>query len=179
MVLRRMTMARCFGLAWAIVLGVSAIAAASPRNTSESGGSTAAGSASLHRQSVESWRYRTVGENTHHVAPKKASNRSKAFYRSGEHSVAQISPMILRGGERSLEDDGPECATKSGRRSSCYRTNPVRPKDLVDALLEAPSPATEKILKDIGIPAINDVPPIAILRAGHPDANSNFTAELR
>ena len=178
MVLRRMMMARCFGLAWAIVLGVSAIAAASPRNRFESDGPTAAGSAPLHRQSGESSRYRTVRGNAH-VVPKKASNRSKAFYRSGEHRVAQISPMILRGGEHSLEDDGPQCATKTGRRSSCYRTKPVRPKDLVDALLDAPSPATEKILKDIGIPVIKEVPPIAILRAGHPGAYNNFAAELR
>lgn len=190
MVLQRIMMAHCFNLAWTIALSVSAAATASPRDPSEGGVSFMTGSASVHSQSFEGTRYRTVrgkaaafnrGALTTDFAQRhRRQNRSKAFYRSGDHSVAQISPTILRGADLSLGDDlRPPCAAKARRRSACYQAKPSRLKSLTDALLEAPSPATEQILKDIGIPAIKDVPPIAILQAGHPGANENFTAELR
>jgi hypothetical protein len=180
-------MAHCFGVAWAIALGVPAAATASPRDPFEMGGGFSAESASAHPRSFEGARYRTArrnaaasGRGALTAAVSRRRNKSKALYRSGEHSVAQIPPTILRGADLSLEDEArPPCAAKARRRSACRRAKPMRPKGLADALLEAPSPATEHILKDIGIPAIKDVPPIAILRAGHPGADENFTAELR
>ena len=164
MVLRRITMARRFGLAGAIALGVLATATASPRDPSEMGAGFSAAAPDRGALTATVVRHR---------------NRSKALYRPGEHSVAQISPTILRGADVSMEDEArPPCAAKARRRSAC-RAKPMRSKGLADALLEAPSPATVQILKDIGIPAIKDVPPIAILRAGHPGVDENFTAELR
>jgi hypothetical protein len=189
-VLRRITITHCcFSLVWAIALNVSAAATASPRDPFEIGVSFATGPASVHSQNFGGARYRTIrgtaaasnrGALTTDFARRhRHQNRSKAVYRSGDHSVAQISPTILRRMDLSLEDDvRPPCAAKASRRSACYRARPSRPKSLTDALLEAPSPATEQILKDIGIPAIKDVPPIAILRAGHPSAGENFTTEL-
>lgn len=52
-------------------------------------------------------------------------------------------------------------------------------KALPDALLEAPNPSTERSLKQIGIPAIKDVPPIVILRAGVPATHEDSAADLR
>ena len=79
-----------------------------------------------------------------------------------------------------MEDQlGQPCAAKARRRFGCYRAKSIRPKGLVDALLESPSPATEQVLKNLGIPAIKDVPPIAILRPGHPGADENTAADLR
>ncbi len=79
-----------------------------------------------------------------------------------------------------MEDEtGQPCETQARRRSDCYRAKSMRPKGLVDALLEAPSPTTEQVLKDIGIPAIKDVPPIAILRPGYPGVDENITADLQ
>lgn len=191
MVLRRITIAHCcYSLVWALALSFSAAATASPRDPFEVGVSFTTGSASLRSQNFEGARYRTVrgtaaasnrGALTTDFARRhRRQNRSKALYRSGDHSVAQISPTIRRRTDLSMEDDvRPPCTTKVRRRSACYRVRPSRPKSLADALLEAPSPATEQILKDIGIPAIKDVPPIAILRAGHPSAGENFTAELQ
>ncbi len=187
MVLRRITMAGCFGIAWALALGVSAAATASPRDSHELGIRFTAGSASAPSQRVATAQYRAArgraaasDRSALTAAFFRRRNRSKALYRSGEHSIAQISPTILRRSDPSLEDDGgPPCSAKARRRSGCYQAKSMRPKDLADALLEAPSPATEHILKDIGIPAIKDVPPIAILRSGHPGADENFTGELR
>ena len=187
MVLRHIRLAHCFSIAWAIALGVSAAATASPRDPSEVGGPFTRGSASAPFQSDEATRYHTVRRNA--AASRRGAatatfarrrNRSKALYRSGQHSVAQISPTILRGAYLSLDDDARSpCAAKARRHSSACRAQTMRPKGLPEALLEAPSPATAQILKDIGIPAIKDVPPIAILRAGHPGADENFTTELR
>jgi hypothetical protein len=170
-VLRRISIAHCFGLAWAIALGVPAAATASVLALP---------------QGFEAAPYGTVRGNAAssggEVVPASLAsrrNRSKARYRSGDHNVAQISPTIRRPGGLSLEDGAnPPCAAKVRRSSSC-RAKSLRSKGLPDALLEAPSPATAKILNDIGIPAIKDVPPIAILRAGHPGVDENFTADLR
>jgi hypothetical protein len=186
-VLRRITMAGCFCISWAMALGISAAATASPRYPHEMGVPLSKGSASVPSQSVATAQYRAA--RGHAAASDRSAlttasfrrrNSSKALYRSGEHSVTQISPTILRRSDPSLEDDGhPPCRAKARRRSGCYQAKSMRPKDLADALLEAPSPATEHIFKDIGIPAIKDVPPIAILRSGHPGVDENFAAELR
>ena len=182
--LRPVNRTYCLGLAWAIALGASAVVtAASPRESSETNISFAGRSASVHHAGP---RYRTVRRNTA-VSGRGAKigtfarrrNRSAAVYRSGAHSVAQISPTILHAAYLSLEDDArPLCAAKARRRSAC-RGKPVRANGLSDALLQSPSPATEPILRAIGIPVIKDVPPIVILRAGHPVADENATFELR
>jgi hypothetical protein len=169
-----------------MTLAVSTTAAASPRDPSETGASSSAGWALAHPQSIEGARHWTsrspalaTGRGALAVTFARRWNRSKALFRSGEHSIAQISPAILRGTDFSMDDEARSpCAAKARRRSAC-RTKSMRAKDLTDALLEAPTPATERILKDIGIPAIKDVPPIAILRPGHPMADENFTADLR
>jgi hypothetical protein len=186
-VLQRIMIAHCFSLAWAIVLGVSAAATASPRGPSEMGGPFITGSASAQSQNFAGSRYGTARGNTAASAPDpltaaltRRRNRSKTLHRSGEHSVAQISPTILRGKDPYMEDElGQPCAAKARRHFGCYRAKSIRPKGLVDALLEAPSPATEQVLKNLGIPAIKDVPPIAILRPGHPGADENTATDLR
>lgn len=187
MVLQRITIAHCFSLAWAIGLGVSAGVTASPRGASEMGPTFTTGPASGQLQNFAGSRSRTTRGNTAASAPgplipalTRRRNRSKTLYRSGEHGVAQISPTILRRKDPYMEDQlGQPCAAKARRRFGCYRAKSIRPKGLVDALLESPSPATEQVLKNLGIPAIKDVPPIAILRPGHPGADENTAADLR
>ena len=176
MVLRRITIT-LLSIAGAIALGVSAAAMASPRDPAEMGQRLAG----AHTQGYESGQYRTVRRSAAAASRRgtatfaRRRNRSKALHRPGEHSIRQISPMILRGADLSLEDGRlSPCAAKARRHSSACRA-----KGLPEALLEAPSPATAQILRDIGIPAIKDVPPIAILRAGHPGADENFIAEWR
>ncbi|WP_088346041.1 hypothetical protein [Rhodomicrobium vannielii] len=44
-----------------------------------------------------------------------------------------------------------------------YRRARRNPKSFLDALLEVPNPDTRPILFDLGIPAVDDVPPIALL----------------
>jgi len=152
---RWLTAAFCFGLACAVSLGVSSAATALPRNPAEMGVRFSAASPLAARDRgalIATWR----------------RSRSRTQYRFGEHVVAQISPTILRRADVELgESSHPSCAMKAHRRSAC-RTSPIRPKGLPDALLESPTLATERSLKELGIPAIKDVPPIVILRAGTP-----------
>jgi hypothetical protein len=87
-------------------------------------------------------------------------HQRKRKFRKGEHVVSQISPRSARTGSyRRL------CNGTANRHPAC-RTRPPQPIGLPDALLVAPNRRTEKALKDAGIPAIKDVPPIVIL---HPD----------
>jgi hypothetical protein len=181
--LRLLIKTLCLGLAGAISLGVSAVATASPRDRSEMGVQV---SAPARSRTVESARYRMAGWNIAAPDPgawsgpvARRQNRSKAHYRSGEHSVAQISPAIHRRTRLSLEDAArPPCAAKARGDLIC-RAKAERPKGLVEALLEAPTPATQQSLKQIGIPAVKDVPPIAILRAATPGVDEHGIAASR
>ena len=181
-VMRRIAIAACFGIVGAMAFGTSAAATASPRDPYDTDVPFATGSASVQSQKITGTRYRTAQGNTA-VSSRGFTRhrvRSKALYRSGEHSVAQIAPTILRSQDPSMEDEPPQsCATNARRRTGCYQAKSMRPKGLVDALLETPSPSTEPVLRDIGIPVIKDVPPIAILRPAHTDAHENVTADFR
>jgi hypothetical protein len=142
-------------------------AAASPRDPSDVSIRAASVPVSAHHRDLQSARYRTL------------RNRPRARYRSGEHTVAQISPAIWRRADVFLEDEGlPPCPVNARRRSAC-RAALLRQQGLPDVLLEAPTPATEGPLKQLGIPAIKDVPPIAILRARPSGADDNFPAGPR
>jgi hypothetical protein len=167
MVLRRFTKTQCLALAWAISLAISAVAAtASPREPSDVSIKAASEPVSSRPRGVQSARYRMLG------------NRPTARYRSGEHAVAQISPTIWRRADVFLGDETPPpCPTNARRRSAC-RAAFLPQQGLPDVLLEAPTPATERSLKELGIPAIKDVPPIAILRArplGEDDNSDAFS----
>jgi hypothetical protein len=185
-VLRRITKTYFLGLAWAISLGVSAVATASPRDPTEISIKVAVTPALAHPRASEGagsrtarWKGAAGNHSAYTATLARRRNRSNAYYRAGEHRVAQISPAISRRADLFLEDEArPRCAVTARRRSACLEKR-LRPKGLPDALLEAPTPATERTLKEIGIPAIKDVPPIAILRAGTPFADENFAADLR
>jgi hypothetical protein len=168
MVLRRFTNAQCFGLAWAISLAISAVAAtASPRKPSELSIKAASEPVSAHLRGAQSARYRMLG------------NRPRARYRSGEHTVAQISPAIWRRSDVFLEDEAPPPCPMNARRRSACRAAFLPQQGLPDVLLEAPTPATERSLRELGIPAIKDVPPIAILRARPLGEDDNSDASSR
>jgi len=169
------------------VAGIIALSFSAPTAAREEGVPVATESGATHLDRGNNAQYRTARRDAAArdgaawtVRRARRLNRSKALHRSGVHSVAQISPTILRRAGLSLEDGAhPRCTSKFRRRSTACNAKPARPKDLVDALLEAPSPATVPILRDLGIPAIRDVPPIAILRAAHPNADKNDTADQR
>ena len=182
--LRRLAIAHCFWIAATMVPGVSASIAAEPRDV-YSDRPTATGPASTHARR-QGHPYLVAGQNaaasdrpSWKIAWSQRRNRSNTSRNWGDLNVAQISPTIRRGATLNLEDKGPRaCAAKFRRGSAACRAQALRRGPLVDALLEAPSPATEALLKEIGIPAIKDVPPIAILRAGHPRAHGD-AADLR
>jgi hypothetical protein len=87
------------------------------------------------------------------------------LYRLGEHTVPQISPTILRRADPRLDDTvRRSCGTP--RAGEDCEGAPLRQTGLPEVLLQVPSPATEQSLKQLGIPIVRDVYPIAILRPG-------------
>jgi hypothetical protein len=185
---RRLARVHWFRLSWAIVLGVVAAGptvVASPRGSS--GGVVEFPTASA------SDRTQTSGTAQHLTHLRKAAifrrmasastfsrrhNRSKVHHRPNELSIGQISPKITRGADLYLEDGAPSCCARASRRSACHCVKTVHSKGLPEALLEAPSPATEQTLKLIGIPAIQGVPPIVILRGQTSGMDENIAAQL-
>lgn len=185
---RRLARRHWFRLGWAIVLGAMTAGqavVASPRDLPEMGVEFATASASDHAQTFETARYLTHMRKAaifRRIASastfSRRHNRSKVRHRPDELSIGQISPKITRGADLYLEDGAPSCSAKASRRSACHRAKTVRSKGLPEALLEAPSPATEQTLKLIGIPAIQGVPPIVILRGQTSGMDENIAAQL-
>ncbi len=163
MVLQRFIWTMCFGLAAAIALGAASAAIAAPRQTLAIDASARPARIALLRRKNAALR----GHARSSLIGVRRYATSRPRYRAGEHRVAQISSSILRRASFELTPDAAsQCGRKRHYPAACsHRAN------LVDALLEAPTPATEQILRDLGIPVIKDVPAIAILRGGSPGAD--------
>jgi hypothetical protein len=164
--LRRWTANTYLSLAWALSLGVSAVALAAPRDTS---------GPDVYRTSRASSAVRHgPAHGTSSAARRHA--RPKVLYRSGEHRIAQISPGILRRADPQLDAPAPHSCDTAASGGSC-RDAGLRSTGLPDSLLQAPSPTTEQSLKQLGIPIVRDVYPIAILRPNMPDQDDSLAFE--
>jgi hypothetical protein len=162
-VLRRLTAMTGLSLAGALSLAIVTGAVAVAHDASED---------ARHRASRDE---PAVG---YKAAVLRRHSRSAVLYRSGEHRVGQISPTILRRADPQLDDAARHpCGTARARRA-CEGA-PLRQAGLPESLLQVPSPATEQSLKQLGIPIVKDVYPIAILRSGLPNHEDDFAFERR
>jgi hypothetical protein len=84
------------------------------------------------------------------------------LYRGDEGAISQLSPRLRpRGVSRLRFDRAPHAGCGRGQsRRRC-----AQERDLAEALVQPPNPATEKLLREHGIPAIPGVPPIVILKS--------------
>lgn len=160
-VLRRLMAITGLSLAWALSVAASI------------------GAEALAHDASDGMRHRTFRAKPaigYRAAAAHRHRRPAVVYRSGEHKVPQISSSVLRRADPQFDELARHC---SGSRTggSCGGT-PLRHVGLPDSLLQAPSPATEQNLKQLGIPIVKDVYPIAILRPGSAD-NDGLTFERR
>jgi hypothetical protein len=89
--------------------------------------------------------------------------RRRSLYAGHEGRIAQL-PAGLRARRISrlrFDDNGRDGCAGRGPRRACSEE-----RSLAEALIRAPDASTAKILRETGIPAIPDVPPIVILRSG-------------
>ncbi len=89
--------------------------------------------------------------------------RRRALYAGHEGRIAQL-PARLRARRISrlrFDDSGRDSCAGAGPRRACSEE-----RNLAEALIRAPDGSTARILRETGIPAIPDVPPIVILRSG-------------
>ncbi len=107
---------------------------------------------------------RSCSASSRHSTARRARPR---LYQGDEGAMRQLSPQLrprrvsrLRfNGEPQNRCDAVAMHSWASRRAC------VAERNLAEALVQPPSAATEKILRENGIPAIRDVPPIVILRS--------------
>jgi hypothetical protein len=96
----------------------------------------------------------------------RGSRRSVAFrkrrgtYRGHEAVISQLSPRLRPRRPSSLRFEPPRRCDPAGAADA-----PCSERDLAEALIQAPNRYTRPILRQYGIPAFRDVPPIVILRS--------------
>lgn len=105
----------------------------------------------------------------HHVA-----------HRAGALVVKQIQPGLAANAALSLEAADQLQLRPRGHRSNRHRLG-LADRELPGALLVAPNPHTAPVLAELGIPAVDGVPPIAVLYPGHDRTGDRaiFEAALR
>jgi hypothetical protein len=98
----------------------------------------------------------------------RLSKRGKphAAHRAGSLAVKQIRPGLAANAILSLEAADQLQLRPRGHRGSRHRLGSAD-RELPGALLVAPNPHTAPVLAELGIPAIDGVPPIAVLNPGH------------
>ena len=105
----------------------------------------------------------------HHVA-----------HRAGSLVVKQIRPGLAANAVLSLEAADQLQLRPRGHRASRHRLGSAD-RELPGALLVAPNAHSAPVLAELGIPAIDGVPPIAVLYPGHDRTSDRavFEAALR
>jgi hypothetical protein len=102
--------------------------------------------------------------------------RRRSLYAGHEGRIAQL-PAGLRARRISrlrFDDSGQGGCAGRGPRRACSEE-----RNLAEALIRAPDASTARILRETGIPAIPDVPPIVILRSGRaPSGAGNWPGEI-
>lgn len=107
-----------------------------------------------------------------------AARRGKAQNFHGISAIKQVPPH-LRARGRHLARNGDGLYPLSAYDSQPWRQGRRRPVDLVEALIEPPSPATRDLLFELGIPAIEGVPPAAVLWGLDRHPRDGFSARRR
>lgn len=100
----------------------------------------------------------------------QARRRGKALNFHGIGYIAQVPHKAWRHRRVVSSREFESLYSGRGRRNQ---------KSFTEALLEEPSPATRGILSDLGIPAIDGVPPIAVLWGLEPHPRNEFFARHR
>jgi hypothetical protein len=106
-----------------------------------------------------------------------ARRRGKALNFHGIGYIAQVPSAAWR--HRRVVNSREFESLYSGRADAPYRRGRRNQVSFTDALLEEPNPATRGILADLGIPAIDGVPPIAVLWGLDPHPRDAFFARHR
>ena len=98
------------------------------------------------------------------VSKASADCRKRPRYDARALAIPQISPAIRRARALRLDEfPCPLCApSANGNGRSLMQKN--ERSDLIDSLLQPPSPSSIAILREYNIPIIPDVPPIVILQ---------------
>lgn len=112
----------------------------------------------------------------------RLSKRGKdhAAHRGGSLVVTQIQPGRAANAALSLEAADQLQLRPRGHRGNRHRLG-LGNRELPGALLVAPNPHTAPVLAELGIPAIDGVPPIAVLYPDHGRTGDRaiFEAALR